>query len=170
MPTRRSPSHTVPWHGSSDQRFRMLGVLTGRSLSESEGLACRCCSGPCGTRLRAYPEEGAHWQHPILYNIVVQLHEELHMSEQVSYSYARQNLARILQLAEERQEPVIITRRGHEDMALIPAGELRSLEESAHLLRSPKNARRLLHALQSALENEGAPHSPASLRGEFGLE
>jgi antitoxin YefM len=92
------------------------------------------------------------------------------MSERVSYSYARQNLARILKVAEERQEPVIITRRGHEDMALIPADELRSLEESAHLLRSPKNAQRLLYALQSALENEGVADSPASMRSEFGLE
>jgi antitoxin YefM len=55
-------------------------------------------------------------------------------------------------------------------MALIPAGELRSLEESAHLLRSPKNARRLLHALQSALENEGERDSAALLRGQLGLE
>ncbi len=92
------------------------------------------------------------------------------MSEQVSYSYARQNLARILTVAEERQEPVIITRRGHEDMALIPADELRGLEESAHLMRSPKNAQRLLHALQSALENEGVAESPASLRRVLGLE
>ena len=33
------------------------------------------------------------------------------LSDQVSYSYARQNLARILRVAEETQEPVIITRR-----------------------------------------------------------
>jgi antitoxin YefM len=92
------------------------------------------------------------------------------VSEQVSYSYARQNLAKVLRVAEDSQKPVIITRRGHEDMALIPADELKSLEESAHLLRSPKNARRLLHALQSALENEGVSDSPASLRGQLGLE
>lgn len=92
------------------------------------------------------------------------------MSEQVSYSYARQNLAKIMKVAEERQEPVIITRRGHEDMALIPAEELRSLEESAHLLRSPRNAQRLLRALQGALENEGAEDTPASLRRALGLE
>lgn len=91
------------------------------------------------------------------------------MPEQVTYSYARQNLARILREAEERQEAVIIKRRGHEDMALIPADELRSLEETAHLLRSPKNARRLLHALQRALENAGSPENPESLRAEFGL-
>ena len=92
------------------------------------------------------------------------------MLEQVTYSYARQNLAKVLQEAEERQEPIIITRRGHEDMALIPADELRSLEESAHLLRSPKNAQRLLHALQRALEDGGVSDSPESLRTQFGLE
>lgn len=92
------------------------------------------------------------------------------MLEQVSYSYARQNLAKILREAEERQEAVIITRRGHEDMALIPADELRSLEESAHLLRSPKNARRILQALQRALENAGVAETPESLRSQLGLE
>lgn len=92
------------------------------------------------------------------------------MSEQVTYSYARQNLAKILRDAEDRQEPVIIKRRGHEDMALIPAAELRSLEESAHLLRSPKNARRLLKALQRALENGGEAETPGSLRSQLGFE
>ena len=92
------------------------------------------------------------------------------MLEQVTYSYARQNLVKVLQEAEERREPVIITRRGHEDMALIPADELRSLEESVHLLRSPKNAQRLLHALQRALEEGGVSDSPESLRSKFGLE
>ena len=91
------------------------------------------------------------------------------MSEQVTYSYARQNLAKILREAEERQEPIIIRRRGHEDMALIPADELRSLEESAHLLRSPKNAQRLLQALQRALENSGVPETVGSLRSHLGL-
>ena len=76
------------------------------------------------------------------------------MSEQVSYSYARQNLAKILSEAEESQEPVIIRRRGHEDMALIPADELRSLEE----------------ALQRALENAGVAETPESLRSQLGLE
>ncbi len=92
------------------------------------------------------------------------------MPEQVSYSYARQNLAKILREAEERQEPVIITRRGREDMALVPAHELRSLEETAHLLRSPKNAQRLLQALQKALEEVGTPESPSTLRSRLGLQ
>jgi antitoxin YefM len=73
------------------------------------------------------------------------------MSKRISYSYARQNLAGILTEAADSREPVIISRRGHEDIALLPASELRSLEESAHLMRSPANARRLLAALNRAL-------------------
>lgn len=92
------------------------------------------------------------------------------MPQQVTYSYARQNLAKILREAEDRQEPVIITRRGHGDMALIPADELRSLEETAHLLRSPRNAQRLLQALQRAIQNSGVPDTPGALRSQLGLE
>lgn len=91
------------------------------------------------------------------------------MPTKVSYSYARQHLARILKEAEDAQEPVVITRRNHEDVALIPATELRSLEETAHLLRSPKNARRLLAALQRALEDSVRPQSLDELRAELGL-
>ena len=91
------------------------------------------------------------------------------MSEHVTYSYARQNLARILREAEERQEPIIIKRRGQPDMALLPADELRSLEETAHLLRSPRNAQRLLQALQRALEGAGSPEAPEALRSGLGL-
>ena len=91
------------------------------------------------------------------------------MSRQVSYSYARQNLAAILEEAANAQEPVIISRRGHEDVAIVPASELRSLEETAHLLRSPENARRLLTALQRALERVGTAQSPDELRSELEL-
>ena len=64
-----------------------------------------------------------------------------------SYTYARDNLAELWDRAEDERDAVIIERRGHEDMALIPAAELRSLRETAHLLRSPENAKRLLKAL-----------------------
>jgi antitoxin YefM len=52
---------------------------------------------------------------------------------------------------------------------LIAADELSSLVESAYLLRSPVNARRLLDALARALKNEGAVLSPEQLRQELGL-
>ena len=65
-----------------------------------------------------------------------------------TYSNLRENLARIWDQVEDTREEVIVRRRGHEDLALRPARELRSLEETAHLLRSPANALRLLRALQ----------------------
>jgi antitoxin YefM len=66
---------------------------------------------------------------------------------EASYSYARDNLAKLWDEVEENREEIVLTRRGHEDMALLPAHELRTLKETAHLLRSPRNAARLLGAL-----------------------
>lgn len=76
---------------------------------------------------------------------------------QVSYSFARNNLAQVLETAEEAQAPVIVKRRNHADMAILPAAELRSLKETVYLLRSPKNAQRLLAALQRALKGSAKP-------------
>jgi antitoxin YefM len=72
-----------------------------------------------------------------------------------SYSAARERLAEIWDQVEDSREEVILYRRGHEDLALIPAHELRSLKETAHLLRSPRNAARLLKALARSREEGG---------------
>jgi len=92
------------------------------------------------------------------------------MANKVSYSYARQHFAEILTEAAESQEAVIVSRRGHDDVAIIPASELQSLEETAHLLRSPANARRLLAALHRALSEPAERMSVAELRAELGVE
>jgi antitoxin YefM len=65
---------------------------------------------------------------------------------------------------------VIIYRRGEADVALVSADELTALIETAHLLRSPKNAERLLSALGRALKNEVKPTNVEQLRREVGLE
>jgi antitoxin YefM len=67
------------------------------------------------------------------------------------------------------REPVIIHRRGHEDVALVPADELRGLQETAHLLRSPKNAERLMKALRRAQQRRLRPETVDSLRQEMEL-
>ncbi len=92
------------------------------------------------------------------------------MPKTVTYSYARQNLASVLEATEDRREPIIITRRNHEDIALIPSAELESLQETAHLLRSPKNARRLLQALHRSLEDTVSARTVSELREEIGVE
>lgn len=55
-------------------------------------------------------------------------------------------------------------------MALIAADELESLLETAHLLRSPRNAERLLTALQRARARMEAPERLEDLRTELGLD
>lgn len=91
------------------------------------------------------------------------------MAVQLSYTEARANLAKLCDRATEDRETVIITRRGAADVALIAADELVSLEETAHLLRSPENARRLLTALERALARTERPQAASELRAEVGL-
>lgn len=81
-----------------------------------------------------------------------------------TYSHLREHLAEVWDEVESTQEPVILQRRGHEDLALIPAAELKSLQETAHLLRSPNNAARLLAALTRAEERTTDPTSIEALR------
>ncbi len=86
-----------------------------------------------------------------------------------SYSHLREHLAAVWDEVEDSQEPVIVSRRGHQDMAFLPADELESLRETAHLMRSPKNARRLLEAIARATNGEGETVDPRSLRGALKL-
>ena len=87
-----------------------------------------------------------------------------------TYSQARANLKALLDEVAENREQVIIRRRGSDDVAMIAADELRSLLETAHLLRSPKNAERLLAALQRAQAGKGRAETSAKLRADLGLD
>jgi antitoxin YefM len=91
------------------------------------------------------------------------------MAGAVSYSYAREHFAEILDQVESSREAAVIQRRGHEDMALIPADELSSLRETAYLLRSPANAARLLAALTRARRGGTPSQDVEALRRELGL-
>jgi antitoxin YefM len=91
-------------------------------------------------------------------------------SMEVSYTEARQRLASLLDRVVEGPEVVYVRRRGRERVALVAADELSSLMETAELLRSPKNAARLLSALRRALGGTGRPRSVDSLRRELRLE
>ena len=89
----------------------------------------------------------------------------------ISYSAAREKLAEIWDTVEDSREEIILRRRGHEDLALIPAHELRSLKETAHLLRSPRNAARLLKALARSRGDGGVEFDTIdALATEVGLD
>ncbi len=91
------------------------------------------------------------------------------MTVQATYTQARANLASLLDRVTANREVVVIQRRGAEDVAMISAAELDSLLETAYLLRSPKNAERLLSALARAQAEEGEPQTVEALRREVGL-
>jgi antitoxin YefM len=92
------------------------------------------------------------------------------MAVETSYTHLRENLASLLNRVAEDREVVVVRRRGAADIALISAAELSGLLETAHLLRSPKNAQRLLSALRRAEARKGRPQSIERLRKEMGLE
>ena len=81
------------------------------------------------------------------------------MAIQTTYTQARATLGSLLDQVTKNREVVIIRRRGAEDVALIAADELAGILETAHLLRSPKNAIRLLNALDRARKGTGSPQS-----------
>ena len=91
------------------------------------------------------------------------------MTVEISYSQARQRLASLLDDVTDDREIVIIRRRKGEPAALIAADELASLTETAHLLRSPANASRLLEALASAHKGGGRTMTLDELRSDVGL-
>jgi antitoxin YefM len=86
-----------------------------------------------------------------------------------TYSHLRENLATVWNEVEDTQEPIIVSRNGHQDLAILPADELASIQETAYLLRSPKNARRLIEALTRALEGQGETTSIDALRQQVGI-
>ncbi|MEI6177908.1 MAG: type II toxin-antitoxin system prevent-host-death family antitoxin [Verrucomicrobiota bacterium] len=81
----------------------------------------------------------------------------------ITYTEARDHLASVWDETLSTREPVTIDRRGHESVVLLPAGEWNGLMETAHLLRSPANARRLLGALNRLDQGEGQPLSLSAL-------
>jgi len=91
------------------------------------------------------------------------------MTEKTTYSNARANLGALMDRVTSDNEVVVISRKNAEDVALISAAELASLQETAHLFRSPKNAKRLMTALKRARTAKVKPSTLDALRREMGV-
>lgn len=76
----------------------------------------------------------------------------------MTYSESRARYAEVLDSVENDAEPVIITRAGHPNVVIVSQREYESLTETAYLLRSPANARRLLAAIERLEGGEGEVH------------
>jgi len=73
----------------------------------------------------------------------------------VSYSEARKNFSTTMIKTVEDRTPILITRQNGESCVLISLDEYNALEETAYLMRSPKNARRLMDSIESLKDNSG---------------
>jgi len=87
----------------------------------------------------------------------------------ITYSTARDHLADVWDKTVSTREPVIVSRRGAESIVMLPLEEWEGLQETAHLLRSPANARRLLAALNRLDSGEGEILSINSLERRSSL-
>lgn len=70
----------------------------------------------------------------------------------MSYTESRARYAEVLDAVVNDREEIVITRAGHEPAVIVSLDDYESLKETAYLLRSPVNARRLLEAIDQ-LEN-----------------
>lgn len=74
--------------------------------------------------------------------------------ESISYTTARSKLAKTMDQVCEDHAPIAITRKGEGAVVMMSMEDYQALEETAYLLRSPKNMRRLLGAI-AELESGG---------------
>jgi len=72
--------------------------------------------------------------------------------EAITYTAARQNLAKTIERVCRDHAPVVITRKASDSVVIMSLEDYEALEETAYLLRSPKNTRRLIESI-AQLEN-----------------
>lgn len=76
----------------------------------------------------------------------------------LSYTESRANYAQVLDDVVNNREEAVITRSGHEPVVIVSLADYESLRESAYLMRSPANARRLLDSIERLEAGQGRPH------------
>lgn len=73
----------------------------------------------------------------------------------ISYTAARENLASTMDKVCSEHAPVVITRKRDQSVVMLSLADYESLEETAYLLRSPANARRLIEAIHALETGKG---------------
>lgn len=74
----------------------------------------------------------------------------------ITYTAARENLAATMDKVCEDRDPVIITRKREQAVVMMSLEDFEALEETAHLLKSPANAKRLLESIQQLEQGGGS--------------
>ena len=73
----------------------------------------------------------------------------------MTYTESRARYAEVLDSVVDDREEVVITRAGHEPVVILSLEDYESLRETAYLLRSPANARRLLDSMEELESGRG---------------
>ncbi len=81
----------------------------------------------------------------------------------MSYTESRARYAEVLDAVTNDREEIIITRAGHDPVVIVSLDEYESMRETAYLLRSPANARRLLDAMENLEAGGGTAHDLTAL-------
>jgi antitoxin YefM len=76
----------------------------------------------------------------------------------MSYTESRARYAEVLDSVTNDREEIVITRAGHESVVIVSLADFESLRETAYLMRSPENARRLLDAMERLEAGSGSEH------------
>ena len=79
--------------------------------------------------------------------------------EATTYTAVRQNLAKTMESVCRDHAPVIVTRKQNESVVIMSLEDYEALEETAYLLRAPRNARRLLESIVELGEGNGEERS-----------
>jgi len=84
----------------------------------------------------------------------------------ISYTAARENLASTMDKVCNDHDPVIITRNRNQAVVMMSLEDYSSLEETAYLMRSPANARRLAESIEQIEKGKVVPRKLKDLVGE----
>ena len=75
--------------------------------------------------------------------------------EALTYSYTRQHLAEIMNKVADDRAPVLITRQAGQPVVMMSLQDFNALEETAYLMRSPRNAKRLMASIEQLATSGG---------------
>lgn len=92
--------------------------------------------------------DGKNLTHPNMVNMLDNMNT-------ITYSHARENLARTITEVCDSHAPIIITKKGTDAVVMMSLEDFESMQETTYLLRSPKNAQRLLESIQQLEERKG---------------
>ncbi len=73
----------------------------------------------------------------------------------ITYTSARNNLASTMKKVCDDHDPIIVTRKNNEAVILMSLEDYEALNETAYLLQSPKNAKRLIDSIEELNAGKG---------------